>query len=1177
MLSLDLDHSVEAIEIWLQTELSNLLHADFNEIDTSRSIYDFGLDSVTVIRLLGKLGEIFDIEISASLTYEYEDLHSLAEQISHLANKKLTNTSASISIVITASFTIENIAESLKYWLEKVSFNSTISFAPYNQIFQQLLDPKSLVLTNKQGVNVLFFRLEDFFRYQSNTLDKEISKIKATIKDFLAALESATRQTKAKFILALCPHSKEYIKKLDLADKIEGLDEEIIKEAKNFNNLSLLDLRNISFVYKISEIFDPMADQLGHIPFTKNFFTLAGILLSRKIFTLYQMPYKVIALDCDNTLWQGVCAEDGALGVKITNQHIALQKFILSQQKAGKLLVLVSKNIASDVWAVFENNPNMILKKEHIVSSRINWKAKSQNLKDLAEELNLATDSFIFIDDNPIECIEVTTNLPTTLVVELPENNICWESFFNNHWAFDIEKITSEDAKRTEMYLQNKQRQELKNQAGNFEKFLAELELNIEISPLEINDLDILARAAQLTQRTNQFNATTIRRSEAELAQLIDSKNYKCLTVKVNDRFGDYGFVGLMIAELREEKFFVETFLLSCRVLGRQVEHKMIEYLANLANSLSCQSITLVYQPTERNKPIKDFYQSFKPLRKEQEKYLIDLDIKEIGLLLKTIKSSELTDSENLEKAANQKSLVINSLANSKALQEIALYGQDIDKILAVTYAKKSPRPNLKNPFVSPKTNLQKQIAEIWCNIFSLDRVGIYDDFYQLGGDSLQSAELVARLTELGLSNTISLSIMEQPTVAGLAQAIEDIKAGKNPTLVTALSSLDEEAKLNFTIDTKFLEKRIFPKPEKIFFTGASGYVGAFLIYELLKQSSVEIFCHVRASSQTKGFQRVKENLSRYQLWEEGFENRIKIILGDLSKPSLGMSSTDFNFVASQIDAIFHNGAWVNFILPYTMLKAANVIATEEILKLSIDQKLKPLHFVSTLGVLMSGYDRDQILFEDQELDHSEELPNGYEQSKWVADKMVYLAMKKGLPINIYRLGMMSGLSNNGVYHKLNEFLPSFFKGCIQLGSFPTIDGKLEMVPVDFVSKALIAITKDNNFGKVYHMNHPKALTVLEIIDWIKNFGYPLRAIDWGSWKQELLNSGSARLRENGLYPFLDFIKALESHQTYMPEMDLSNFNQAVANNNLSCPLQTELLEKYFKYFIEVNYLPPPN
>ena len=224
----------------------------------------------------------------------------------------------------------------------------------------------------------------------------------------------------------------------------------------------------------------------------------------------------MIVLDCDNTLWKGVVGEDGVAGITIPAAWSRFQQFMVEQASQGVLLCLCSKNDESDVLDVFEQRPDMVLKRDHLVAWRINWEPKSENIRALAQELNVGLDSFIFLDDNPVECAEVQAGCPEVLTLRLPiDGDIA--GFIEHVWAFDHLSVTSEDQQRTAMYKQEIERGRFQKQAMTIEEFLAGLDLQIQISepaPTQIS------RVAQLTQRTNQFNFTTIRRTDGEILRL---------------------------------------------------------------------------------------------------------------------------------------------------------------------------------------------------------------------------------------------------------------------------------------------------------------------------------------------------------------------------------------------------------------------------------------------------------------------------------------------------------------------------------------------------------------------------------------------------------------------------------------------------------------------------------
>ncbi|NEO94813.1 MAG: HAD-IIIC family phosphatase, partial [Moorea sp. SIO3G5] len=393
------------------------------------------------------------------------------------------------------------------------------------------------------------------------TLSKNETQMEQNVRELGEALKTAVERSTTPHLVCLCPTPNRKDGELSFYRRLE---EQLISELKGISSLHWLTASELATTYPVADYAAP--DGNGHIPYTRTFFAALGTGIVRKLQAIISNPYKVIVLDCDHTLWKGVCGEDGATGVEIDQSRQALQAFIVRQQQAGKLICLCSKNNEEDVFAVFNHHDQMPLQRHHLVSWRINWQPKSQNLKALATELNLGLDSFIFIDDNPVECMEVRANCPQVLTLQLPPEDDHIPSFLQHIWAFDQVQVTQADQQRTKLYQQNVQRQRFQEKSLTFKDFLAGLQLDVDISPMKPHQLP---RVAQLTQRTNQFNLTTIRRSEAEIQQLCNAKGLEARVVQVKDRFGDYGLVGLLLFETQSDAIASDSFLLSCRLLGR--------------------------------------------------------------------------------------------------------------------------------------------------------------------------------------------------------------------------------------------------------------------------------------------------------------------------------------------------------------------------------------------------------------------------------------------------------------------------------------------------------------------------------------------------------------------------------------------------------------------------------
>ena len=296
-----------------------------------------------------------------------------------------------LNVILCGTFVIDLIKSSLIFWSQKLPTPFNFSFAPYNQLFQQILDPDSLLSKNTNGINVLVIRAIDLNYSEENA------------KLLIDALKMKAENRYAKYILCLCP---------DNSRLHHSFETNLISELKKINGLCIIKKEEILTLCPADECFDEHTDRLAHIPYTLKFFTALGTLIARKVYVFSREPFKVIVLDCDQTLWNGVCGEDKVANIQISAAYQYLQHFMFKQAKAGMLLCLASKNNEDDVFAVFDKHPQMILKPEDITSYKINWLPKSQNLKSFAEQLNLGLNSFIFIDDNPVECAEVKSHFP---------------------------------------------------------------------------------------------------------------------------------------------------------------------------------------------------------------------------------------------------------------------------------------------------------------------------------------------------------------------------------------------------------------------------------------------------------------------------------------------------------------------------------------------------------------------------------------------------------------------------------------------------------------------------------------------------------------------------------------------------------------------------------------------
>jgi FkbH-like protein len=328
---------------------------------------------------------------------------------------------------------------------------------------------------------------------------------------------------------------------------------------------------------------------------------------------LTSAPKKVLVLDLDNTLWGGVVGDDGVEGIEIgTTSPIGeayrdFQSHILALSKRGVLLAVCSKNDYAKAIEPFERHPEMLLRLSDIVSFKANWEAKSDSIREIAQELNLGLDSFVFLDDNLAEIEIVRQFLPDVSAVWLGDDPSAYSRILLDGRYFESRSITIEDTERVNLYKQEARRKELEQGATNMDSYLTSLGMVAHIS--EFTALDT-PRIAQLINKSNQFNLTTKRRSEADVRALLIQPNYITFSVRLADKFGDHGLIAVVIGQIEGDLLSIDTWLMSCRVLKRQVEEVTLNEVMRLASSRQCKKVVGAYIPTAKNQMVKDLYPS---------------------------------------------------------------------------------------------------------------------------------------------------------------------------------------------------------------------------------------------------------------------------------------------------------------------------------------------------------------------------------------------------------------------------------------------------------------------------------------------------------------------------------------------------------------------------------------
>jgi myxalamid-type nonribosomal peptide synthetase MxaA len=480
--------------------------------------------------------------------------------------------------------------------------------------------------------------------------------------------------------------------------------------------------------------------------------------------------------------------------------------------------------------------------------------------------------------------------------------------------------------------------------------------------------------------------------------------------------------------------------------------------------------------------------------------------------------------------------------------------------------------------FIAPRTETEQAIAAIWRDLLDLPEVGAEDNFFELGGHSLLATKLIFRIHDvLGADLPLTALFDGDPTIARLATLVTDGAAAESAD--DAFLDLAAEARLADDIrPAPGAHVHSVRHPQHIFLTGATGFVGAFLLAELLATTEASVFCLVRAASAGEGQERIRDAMIEYGIWDPAMAGRVIPVLGSLSNPRLGLSRPQWQHLAAMTDVIYHCGAEVNFLRKYRALKPANVLGTEEVFRLACDGAVKPVHFVSTIYVFSRfSYPPGTEFYEDMQPMHDLNYTFGYTQSKWVSEQMAMEAGRRGVPVYIYRLGRVAGHSKTGACQTY-DFVWQVTKVGIEMAAAPIMDMTLDVTPVDYVVSALSHLSRQPELaGQVFHLLSPRQVTEPEFVGWLEHYGYHGDRLTFGDWCQRVIRR-AAELSDRtagALAPFLSGTLPLDR----MPaaHFDQANVERGLAGSSISCPpMSEELLGTYLDYFRDSGYLPQP-
>lgn len=559
------------------------------------------------------------------LTLAYDEVMSLVTR----AEQEIPDLKP-VRLSLLRNITLEPMLPYLKLFCLKAGLKPEIYLGDFDTVMPEILNADSGLYRFKPDIVFVSLKLEElsaaltqkFLSLSPETLEEEMTQVEQTFHTLITHLRSNSRATlvinnfepplhPALGILdATASHGQQAV--------IARLNKNLAALAQNETNVFIEDMGRLLTQLGADAYYDHRYWHLARSPYSREALKLLALDYSKIIKALCGKTRKCLVLDADNTLWGGVVGEDGLGKIRLGGTYpgscyAAFQQEILNLSHRGVILALNSKNNEADIKEVLAKHPERVLTEEHFASLKANWQDKVTNLKEIAAELNIGLDHMVFVDDNPFETQMVKQLLPEVEVITLPEQPEKFVSALYAGGHFDTLTHTDEDRQRGSLYKSEARRQATRREFTDLKDYYRSLEMVVTVSAAASDQAD---RIAQLTQRTNQFNLTTRRYSETEILEFLSSQRHDLLTLHLRDKFGDYGMIGLALLAHEPAETIIDTFLLSCRALGRHVEDVLLNTCAARALKRSeRQQLKGLYFPTAKNAQVQSFYaaRNFKP------------------------------------------------------------------------------------------------------------------------------------------------------------------------------------------------------------------------------------------------------------------------------------------------------------------------------------------------------------------------------------------------------------------------------------------------------------------------------------------------------------------------------------------------------------------------------------
>lgn len=1087
------------------------------------------------------------------------------------------------NIYLLSSFTIDPLKDNIEKIGNAENRSVQVTVGPYNQIVASCINEQSELYKNHVDVLVVWFRLEDLLGRTDFYHDEVIKTAQNDIKMFFNAVYHAKEKLQCELIFVLPGRIES--NPLGIGDM--QLNRGITKVSLDFRKyflercinqaqVSVIDAEDILRVVGTMNAYNMAMYAYAKIPFTAIVYQKMAQMIYRTLFAIKEP--KVFVIDADVLFCEpknkNVLNEIEEERLVLDDSGLMVQEYVKELILWGHSFLLCTSSDEDALGHLLERR-DVVLSKEDF-SYRLCACHSYEEVMQKVQGLNgIDTNQLVLLDTKEVESLDCKC-------LVLPDDNVLWKECIEQSGVLDY-------LPREEQYYHSGLGVEKSEITFNILDFYQNNDLSVELIKCCKENVE---RVEHVFESVKDFNFTGTYYDKESLIKMTEEENKLLFGISVEDRFGNYGIAGALLGDIVGDTLEMDNVLLNCRVLGKKVEYHVLQQLAEMLIELKVTHVAIHYATNGRNKIVADFIKemSKEPLEKNLEVNVIRLEVQRLLAFAKENLDAKKKKLSHDNKMNFNPFKMFHEFFKNKTEEKERIIKTIETKAEVVTIIEEMRKVSMRTrddgmvDYVEPRTNTETKVAILWKEILNLDRVGIYDNFFQIGGNSLMAAQLIIKFQmEFGMTLPVRI-FFDNSSVEQMAAYIDAVlqnndKASLNANAVSDFRYKTREFLKNevwladdITAQKKF--QNTVEKVENVLLTGATGFLGAFLLHDLIEKTKYTIYTLVKAEDEECGMQRIIKNLEKYSLWDDSFKSRIRIVIGDLSKAQMGMSEEVFCVLAEKIHEIYHAAANTNFLQPYHMLKEVNVYGTQEIIRFATTYQLKRVHYISTHYVFSNlSHENGYIAYEDTFPTEQEVLVLGYQQSKWVGENIMQIAKSRGVPVSVYRVGRISGSSVNGAC-QTKDIMWMMIKCCVEAGVLFEENVKIEFIPVDYVSQSIVALSlcKDS-CNKNYHLCANELNDLKQIYEWMKQYGFKVETLPYAEWKKELVKRVSESEKMFTAKAMLPFIPEDMSEWDVEIVYDNRNVKNGLRGKNIPVPIVTkEVFRKYLDYFVETKF-----